>query len=140
MMTTKTPKSAKHYECNLCVFNCSKKGDFYRHLSTRKHKMMTNDDTFTPKSAESYICNNCNKCYKYRQGLSLHKKTCNIANECNNNKITNIETNKITNDNLILMLINQCVSLLHSALKDSQIVFGVLWVACIFISPHRRPL
>ena len=110
MMTIKTQKSAKHYECNLCDFNCSNKGDFHRHLSTRKHKMMTNDDTFTLKSTDPYICNNCNKCYKYRQGLSLHKKTCCVAKECDT-IAKECDNNKITNDNLILMLINQCKEL-----------------------------
>ena len=76
MMTDKMPKTAELYECNLCNFICCKNSNYLKHLSTRKHKLMTKNDNFVPKNAGLYICNNCNKCYKYRQGLSLHKKKC----------------------------------------------------------------
>ena len=32
---------AKKFVCENCNFKCSKKSDYNRHLSTRKHKMMT---------------------------------------------------------------------------------------------------
>ena len=74
-MTEKTPKLPKIYQCELCnLITCSSK-DYKTHLSTRKHKMMTNDATLIPKSPTIHSCN-CGKTYKYRQGLSLHKKTC----------------------------------------------------------------
>jgi len=75
-MTDKMPKTAELYECNLCNFICCKNSNYLKHLSTRKHNMMIKNDNFVPKNAVLYICNNCNKCYKYRQGLSLHKKKC----------------------------------------------------------------
>ena len=75
-MTDKMPKTAELYECNLCNFICCKNSNYLKHLSTRKHKLMTKHDNFVPKNSVSYICNKCNKCYKYRQGLSLHKKKC----------------------------------------------------------------
>ena len=78
MSYTKTPKNAKKYICEKCDFACSKKSDFNRHLMTAKHKMMTNSDKISYKNAENaaaYICD-CGKSYKYRQGLSLHKKKC----------------------------------------------------------------
>ena len=78
MMTKKTPKNAYKYICEKCDFKCCKLSDYNRHLTTLKHKMMTNDDTKTPKNADitkAYICE-CGKEYKYRQGLSTHKKKC----------------------------------------------------------------
>jgi len=39
--------------------------------------MMTNDDE---ENSKEYMCS-CGKKYKYRQGLSIHKKTCNIVEE-----------------------------------------------------------
>ena len=42
---------------------------------TAKHKMMTNDDKKVPKSSKAFICE-CGKEYKYRQGLSVHKRKC----------------------------------------------------------------
>ena len=72
------PKNAEKYICEYCDFKCSKKSNYTKHLMTAKHKMMTNSDKTSDKNAENasaYICD-CGKSYKYRQGLSLHKKTC----------------------------------------------------------------
>ena len=64
------------FHCNCCAFRCNKNSNYLKHLSTPKHNKMTKNDNFMPKNADLYICNNCNKCYKYRQGLSLHKNKC----------------------------------------------------------------
>ena len=72
------PKNAEKYICEHCDFKCSKKSNYTKHLMTAKHKMMTNSDKTSDKNAKNasaYICD-CGKSYKYRQGLSLHKKTC----------------------------------------------------------------
>ena len=75
MMTQKTPKNAFKFICESCDFKCCNKKDFKRHMSTDKHKMMTNDDKKTPKNPTAFMCS-CGKSYKYRQGLSVHKKKC----------------------------------------------------------------
>ena len=79
MMTQKMPKNAGHFFCENCDFKCSKESNFKIHLATRKHKMMTNDDTKMPENAKAYICE-CGKSYKYRQGLSVHKQKCTTKN------------------------------------------------------------
>ena len=63
----KTPKNAQKLKCN---FSCSKKG-LDRHISTRKHKLITNGKEITPKNAE-FICD-CGKIYKHSSGLSSIK-------------------------------------------------------------------
>jgi hypothetical protein len=55
------------------------------------------------------MCNNCLKPFKERTGLWRHNKTCHPAKEDAENKT--VENDKITNDNLILMLIDQCKEL-----------------------------
>ena len=45
---TETAKNAGQYFCEKCDFKCSKQSNFNKHLSTDKHKMMTNDDTKAP--------------------------------------------------------------------------------------------
>lgn len=79
MMTKKMPKNAQKFICEKCNFSCSKKSNYDKHLLTRKHKIVTNSDKKMPKNAENerYECV-CGKSYKYRQGLSNHKKICNF--------------------------------------------------------------
>lgn len=84
MMTKKSPKISKKFHCIYCDYFTSKKTDFDKHLLTLKHKNSDNsdknDDTFSPKISKKYICE-CGKTYKYRQGLSYHKRNCNIINQ-----------------------------------------------------------
>ena len=67
-----TSDSIKKYECVYCDVNCSKLGDWKRHLLTAKHKKAT---TATDSSI-SYPCENCSKKYADRKGLWRHKKKC----------------------------------------------------------------
>ena len=83
MMTNddkKNPKKPLEYLCIKCNFKCSNKKDYNRHLSTRKHQIVTNNYTKIPLA---YICE-CGKKYKYRQGLSNHKQKCNYDEYINN--------------------------------------------------------
>jgi hypothetical protein len=89
MMTMMTQKSDDFFTCEKCHFVCSKKCDYERHLLTRKHK---NDDKKAQKNAEKNVCN-CGKIFKYRQGLYVHRKSCNMA------KYPDSISNVILNDN-----------------------------------------
>tara|TARA_Y100000992_G_scaffold269666_1_gene209510 strand:+ start:7678 stop:8553 length:876 start_codon:yes stop_codon:yes gene_type:complete len=76
MVTNFTPKNAEKFICEKCDFKCCKKSDWTRHIATRKHKMITNDNEKTPKNASYiYMCN-CGKQYKHNSGLSRHKLKC----------------------------------------------------------------
>ena len=72
-MTKKVPKSSDKFYCNCCDYNTSRESQYKRHLMTRKHIMMTNDDK---KSSKVYNCEECGKEFNARQGLARHKKTC----------------------------------------------------------------
>ena len=84
MLTKKTQKNPKNFLCKLCGFVSSNIKDYKRHISTRKHKMLTNVDNCiiaeskiqTPP--EIFACE-CGKVYKHRQSLSVHKKKCNFV-------------------------------------------------------------
>ena len=73
MMTQKSPK----FYCNDCDYNTCKKSDYGKHLLTDKHKNSDNSDiisdNLSPKVANFFTCE-CGKNYKFRQGLSYHKK------------------------------------------------------------------
>jgi len=96
---------AKHYNCIKCDFVCSKQSDWSRHVMTIKHqhgdKMVTNGDNLTPNNANYvYICG-CGSAYKYRQGLSRHKKICS-GHQGN----TVIQNNLIQNTSTVSNVIN----------------------------------
>lgn len=82
MITKKTPKTPKKYFCEKCDFVSKNKKDYERHLSTDKHKMITNDNKKTPKTPKmtEHICNFCEKKYKFKSGLSRHLKNCVVQN------------------------------------------------------------
>ena len=76
----KIPKNPKDFLCQKCNYITSSKKDYNKHLLTRKHKIVTNDDKKIPLA---YICE-CGKQYKYRQGLSNHKQKCNYVEDISN--------------------------------------------------------
>ena len=75
----KNSKKLMKYSCQLCDFISSNKNDFRRHLSTDKHKIITNDNEKTQKT-QKYECL-CGKTYKYASGLSIHKKKCDYKSQ-----------------------------------------------------------
>ena len=81
MMTKKSQKNPKNYLCEKCNFASCNLKDYNRHLATAKHKMMTNDDPPTKKIPTTKFACICGKEYKYKQGLSVHKKKCLFINQ-----------------------------------------------------------
>ena len=107
MVLLNTPKNAFKFVCEDCDFKCCKRSDYERHLNTAKHKMVTNGNKNTPNRNTQHICS-CGKTFKYRQGLSRHKKNCNgiqtdttttpVSNT--NSSINNDTVNAILQDNV----------------------------------------
>ena len=74
-MNSDIPKKSQYkYSCVHCDYNTCSKKDYNKHLSTRKHKMMTVDDGKSDHK-KPYQCS-CGKSYAYRQGLYVHKQKC----------------------------------------------------------------
>ena len=74
MIIKKSQKSQKKYSCKKCHYHSSNKFDFDKHLSTTKHKMITDGNKKSPKD-NTLICD-CGKKYKFKSGLSRHQKRC----------------------------------------------------------------
>lgn len=86
----KLKKTSKEYHCELCDFKSNNKNDYNRHLSTRKHKMITNDKKLPFNSQQEHHVCDCGSMYKHLSGLSRHKKTCTvIQNSQNKTEINN---------------------------------------------------
>ena len=54
----------RYYKCQKCNFFTKNKYDYNIHCQTKKHLLQLN------------YCDNCNKSYRYKSGLSRHKKKC----------------------------------------------------------------
>jgi hypothetical protein len=127
MMTNddqKVAKVAQKFYCILCDYNCIKKSNFEKHLSTEKHKkrllddqIMTNDDQKVAKVAQPLFTCECGKKYKYKQGLSVHKKKCNFIldeqSDNSNNQLT------LSND-VVLKLLNDNQELKNIIFKQQE--------------------
>ena len=75
------------YTCLACDFKCEKRGDYNRHIKTKKHlKMISNDE-------KKYVCEICDKVYLNRSGLWRHKKVCIKNDETNVSKSTSNDKN-----------------------------------------------
>ena len=100
MTNIKNPKKPLEYNCKECLFKCSNKKDYSRHILTAKHKILTNPNKKTPKNAKPYMCP-CGKIYKHSSSLCSHKIRCVFLKEINNENIENevIEIQTITNVN-----------------------------------------
>lgn len=78
MTYIKIPINPRKYICDICNYTTRNKKDYSKHLSTAKHKILTNTDANGIKSPP-YHCD-CGKEYKHRQSLWAHKRTC-VYNE-----------------------------------------------------------
>jgi hypothetical protein len=70
----KNEKNEYKYSCVDCDYKCYYKSDYERHVNTIKHKRITLD------YKNAYYCN-CGKKYTHRQGLSKHKRYCNVTED-----------------------------------------------------------
>jgi hypothetical protein len=104
MITKKSKKIANNYTCEKCNYTSSKESDFNKHLGTRKHNINDNE---LQKSLNKHRCI-CGKEYKFRQGLSLHKKSCshnNTNTTINNNIIEHLVKENNDFKNIILEIV-----------------------------------
>ena len=75
MVTNYKHKSPSTFVCETCDYNTSNKKDYAKHISTPKHIKMTTMVTYDDNKSSLMVCV-CGNTYKYRQGLSRHKKSC----------------------------------------------------------------
>ena len=81
--------------CDICEYSTNRKSNWERHIETKKHIQMINKaDYKTHNSINNlHICVDCNKTYKYKSGLSRHKKICKETNTQPLNSIVSQQTN-----------------------------------------------
>ena len=128
MGNEKVAKVAQSFCCKLCDYECSRKGNYLKHLSTLKHKSLqdgnnsaTNGNNGNKKVAKSsktiFVCESCEKSYFHKSGLSRHKRQCSDKNKSlidgSNNKI------EITGD-LVMKILNDNQELRNLMIKQQE--------------------
>jgi len=105
MMTNIVTEKSHIFYCVKCDYNTCRKVDYEKHLATLKHKNNENSDSLSQKVTKTFVCE-CGKSYKFRQGLSFHKKQCNLFLEEVVHKPTSESELKILT-NLVLDVVKQ---------------------------------
>jgi hypothetical protein len=108
MDNKKVPKSSKIFKCTLCDYLTSRESQYLRHISTDKHKNNEMDNKMDNMDNKKVPYENkceCGKEYRYKSGLSKHKKF------CKSSKILALEDSNETIDlgdmNLLLHILKQ---------------------------------
>ena len=65
-------KISYKFFCDTCDYKCCKQSEYNKHVSTAKHKNLTNPNKKSPKNLHCV----CGKVYKHRSTLSAHKRVC----------------------------------------------------------------
>jgi Zinc-finger double-stranded RNA-binding len=117
MTDANKPSISPKFYCDSCDIGCSKKSEWERHLTTRKHK---NNSGYLQK-APAHVCS-CGKIYKHRQSLFTHKQKCEIIPsmiEPKEERSIEQQQPSITND-MILTLIEQNKELQKQLIEMSK--------------------
>jgi hypothetical protein len=109
MVTQKISKTHPIFSCNNCNYSCSKKSEWTKHISTRKHQNGDNCDVLVTQkiSKKIYTCDKCEKQYNSRNGLWFHKKKCLDINENTDNYDNSENNDNILSNNTIIELVKQ---------------------------------
>ena len=114
METKKKLKKSPIFSCKKCDYYTSKKCNFDKHVSTRKHELMVSLETMETKKSQKVAqlneCEKCKKKYNTRSGLWKHVKICDYIPEphdLSSEDCQNMELNikMINKDELVLKLI-----------------------------------
>ena len=107
-------KNDKTFECKVCQFTTSKASNYNIHLTTVKHKRLTNPTKIMQETTpKTHLCA-CGKKYKHASSLCAHKKICDNADNADNNfkTITNIVTELVkSNAELQKQVIELCMNI-----------------------------
>ena len=99
------------YQCNICDYVTSRKSQYERHITTRKHIMTTNG---LQLSTNNYTCE-CGKEYSCRQNLYRHKQKCDVLKE---DKITSTPNESPPIDSALIVELLKQNKELHEMVID----------------------
>ena len=93
----KSRKTPKNFYCESCHYVTCRESEYIRHLSTRKHKLLTianeNANNANEKAPNNDCICECGKFFKHKSSLSRHRQKCTYINDTvipNNNDDENL--------------------------------------------------
>ena len=103
------------FHCFKCDFKCIKKGDWNRHLLTKKHSCEISETNITLSISEKNPTNTCSCGEKFNSRTTLwrHKKKCNQLPK-------NIQTAEENANNLVIKLLSQNNDLQQLLIEQSK--------------------
>jgi hypothetical protein len=106
--------------CEKCDYKCRSKGDFNKHLQSKKHNA-TNTTDIQLKKSQMHKCS-CGKEYEYRASLFNHKKKCVPPAEPPQEELTHSLDDMQVPTNLIFELIKQNQEFKQLLIDQNKIV------------------
>ena len=132
-------KVINKYFCEKCLYGCSRKAEFIRHISTTKHKNHQNGEKLTKNhqnSPTTYLQWNeieennendenkhrciCGNSYKFRQGLYKHKKSCSIAQKGGNQLVVKDGNDNIIDKDMLMKIVLGNQELMKEVILNNQ--------------------
>jgi len=126
---SKNSNTALKYECYLCEYYSNNKNDYRRHCKTIKHSFNINNDFNDKKTLKNSFECLCGKTYKYKQGLSVHKKQCKyLENETNNTNaiIENEEEETIDYKAMLLQVMKENTEIKNLLVTQQKQIIDIL--------------
>jgi hypothetical protein len=100
------------FVCEKCDYYTNKKYDFNRHIKSIKHMSYQNAQNAQNAYFNDFTCN-CGKKYKYKQGLSNHKKKCSLENNI-------ILKNKNNLEDLVVQLVSENNDIKNTLIEENK--------------------
>jgi len=113
MTNISTIKNDHKFHCLVCDFKCSYECDYKRHITSLKHKKLTNPNP-NIREPKLFKCV-CGKQYKHAPTLSKHKKTCKGKQSQDPQEDSSISTSLASSD-LVIRLLQE-----NKEIKDAMV-------------------
>ena len=98
-------KMKENYICESCNYICEHKGNYNKHLLSKRHAKMCNSSNIGENDGEIFRCI-CGKTYKHRQSLYNHERRCKVRSYPSENEKIVLDDEKPSYDQLLNIITN----------------------------------
>ena len=106
MVKKKDSKKVKEqYFCEICNYKCQHKGNYNKHLLSKRHANLCITSNFAGEIGEIFRCI-CGKTYKHRQSLYNHERRCKVREYPSANEKIVLDDEKPSYEQLLNIITN----------------------------------